>query len=87
MFVERHGLLVQIYCTNCRLGELMPYHPVFKKVDYYNFVTDSWLRLHKEYEEKYGPASVPIFKYRRLKERQVKYLRDHISLGEIENSP
>ena len=91
LFIEKHKgkLLVQVYCTKCRIGELMPNHETFSMVDYYSFVCDSWLRLNEEYKKEFGEQmSVPKFKYKlgQLTEHQIEYVKSHISYGTVEIS-
>ena len=88
LFVEqkKSTLLVKLYCTVCKLGELMPNHISFSKVDYYNFLCDYWLQLNPAYDELFKERiPPPKFKYKKyqLTEKQLKYLKEHTSYGEI----
>jgi len=88
LFIEKRkrDIFVRIYCTKCKLGELMPNHPSFSVVDYYAFLCDYWLRLNPAYVEQYGNQyKVPVFKYQswQLTKHQIKFLQEKVSFGEI----
>jgi len=71
-YIEKKPL-VFIHCPDCDRGEVMPLHPVWRKVDYYCFLVDNVLK-----------GAQPIFKFDRMDFDTYMFVNRAITLGKLE---
>ena len=72
MYLKKKESVIFVYCTNCRIGEVLPLHSAFKSVDYYSFVVDKTLT-----------GKEPVFRFKSMPEKTLRKLRSRITVGEI----